>query len=81
MNGEDDRSVIIFGQRNQTFNNIEGVESVQSCFKSESVRHGYEKHQPLVGSSRKRIDGLVTSSQAIDTRRFSPPEIERAPDK
>lgn len=34
---------------------------------------------PLVGSSRNRIEGLVTSSHAIDTRRFSPPEIERRP--
>lgn len=37
-------------------------------------------HTPLVGSSRNRIDGLVTSSQAIETRRFSPPEIDRLPE-
>ena len=34
---------------------------------------------PLVGSSKNRIEGLVTSSQAIDTLRFSPPEMPRLP--
>lgn len=34
---------------------------------------------PEVGSSRNMIEGLVTSSQAIETRRFSPPEMERWP--
>src|SRR5882757_734356 len=34
---------------------------------------------PLVGSSRNNIDGLVTSSQAMETRLFSPPEMDRRP--
>ena len=34
---------------------------------------------PLVGSSKKRIDGLVTSSHAMETRRFSPPEMDLWP--
>lgn len=35
---------------------------------------------PEVGSSAKMMDGEVTSSHAIDTRRFSPPEMARLPD-
>lgn len=34
---------------------------------------------PEVGSSKKRILGEVTSSQAIETRRFSPPLSPRFP--
>ena len=33
-----------------------------------------------MGSSKNRMDGLVTSSHAIDTLLFSPPEIDRCPE-
>ena len=34
---------------------------------------------PEVGSSKNKIEGDVTSSQAIETLRFSPPEMDRWP--
>ena len=81
MNRENHSAVEVTSECDEALNNVEGVVRVQACRRVRKKKLWYSplRNVPLVGSSRKRIDGLVTSSHAIDTRRFSPPEIERWP--
>jgi hypothetical protein len=81
MNREDHSAVEVARECDETLNNIEGIVRVQACrgVVKKGTLESITRNVPLVGSSRNRIDGLVTSSHAIDTRRFSPPEIERWP--
>lgn len=53
----------------------------QSVHIDEHRQDRTSNYSPLVGSSRNRMEGLVTNSQAIETRLFSPPEIDRLPTK
>jgi hypothetical protein len=62
-------------KRYQTLNNIERVVRAETCpSKMISENHNQktkEQHSPLVGSSKSKIDELVTSSQAMLTLLFS----------
>jgi hypothetical protein len=81
MNRENHSAFEVARECDETLDNIEGVVRVQACRRvvKKETSVSQLRNVPLVGSSRNRMDGLVTSSQAIDTRRFSPPEIERLP--
>lgn len=49
--------------------------SLDSFTKQSTTFLALYESNPDVGSSKNKIDGDVTNSQAIETRLFSPPEM------
>ena len=45
------------------------------CLRSSITERAVEESSPVVGSSRKSIEGFVSSSTPIEVRFLSPPEI------
>ena len=75
MDCEDNSAIVVSGEGYWTLDSVECVERIQALA-THCVSKGIADHQvtyPLSVHLRTRLRG----SQAIDTRRFSPLDIER----
>lgn len=79
VDSENDRTVVRLGQGNKAFHDVKRVVGILKDCQLGREHYDWVLHHtnPLVGSSKNKMLGLVTSSQAMPTRRFSPPEMPR----